>query len=135
MLLSDETSLPLAETVVEDNEMSQIVLEALNSTAYRITVPALYDVVLQRKMTRDEESADMLDIIFGNMVFDVGDFYSLADFPDYFLRITGSAAALGRDQRTSDIASFWAKKQKLVEVELKKLIKVIEQWNEMELGG
>ena len=68
------------------------------------------------------------------MVFDVGDYYNLANFPDYFLRITGSAAHLGRDQRTSDIVSFWKKKQKMVEVDLKKLIKVIDGWNAMVEG-
>ena len=116
-------------------EMTGVLLEALAAESRYTLIPAFYDTVIKDKSTRDRESADMLDIIFGNMVFDVGDFYSLADFPDYFLRITGSAAALGRDQRTSDIASFWAKKQKLMEVELKKLIKVIEQWNEMDRGG
>ena len=40
-----------------------------------------------------------------------------------------------KDPRTSDIASFWKKKQKIVEADLKKLVKVIDGWKEMQNGG
>lgn len=115
-------------------DMTGVLLEAMSAESMYTLIPAFYDTVLKEKSARDPDSVEMLDIIINNMVFDVGDYYNLADFPDYFLRITGSAHLLGRDQRTSDIASFWKKKQKGTEVALKKLVKVIDDWNAMDLG-
>jgi len=112
-------------------DMTGLLLEAMSAESMYGLIPAFYETVLKEKSARDPDSVEMIDIIINNMVFDVGDYYNLADFPDYFLRITGSAAHLGRDQRTSDIVSFWKKKQKGTEVALKKLIKVIDGWNEM----
>jgi len=116
-------------------DMAGVLLEAMAAYSHYTLIPAFYDTVLKEKSARDAESTEMLDIIIAGMVFDVGDYYNLADFPDYFLRITGSAAHLGRDPRTSDIASFWKKKQKIVEADLKKLVKVIDGWKEMQNGG
>lgn len=112
-------------------DMTGVLLEAMSAESMYTLIPAFYDSVLKEKSARDQESVDMLDIIINNMVFDVGDFYNLADFPDYFLRITGSAAHLGRDQRTSDIASFWASKKGNVTGKLKQLTKIIDGWNAM----
>ena len=112
-------------------EMTGVLLEAMSAESMYTLIPAFYDSVLKEKSARDQASIDMLDIIINNMVFDVGDFYNLADFPDYFLRITGSAAHLGRDQRTSDIASFWASKKGNVTGKLKQLVKILDTWNAM----
>ena len=112
-------------------DMTGVLLEAMSAESMYGLIPAFYETVLKEKSARDPDSVAMIDIIINNLVFDVGDYYNLADFPDYFLRITGSAAHLGRDQRTSDIVSFWKKKQKGTEVALKKLVKVIDGWNEM----
>lgn len=43
-------------------------------------LPAYYDVVLQRKYTRDDESSAMLDIIFNSTVYDLGDLYNIGGF-------------------------------------------------------
>jgi hypothetical protein len=115
-------------------DMTGVLLEAMSAESMYTLIPAFYNTVLKEKSARDPDSVEMLDIIINNMVFDVGDFYNLADFPDYFLRITGSAHLLGRDQRTSDIVSFWKKKSKATGVALKQLIKVIDGWNAMVPG-
>jgi len=54
-------------------EMAGVILEAMACESMKTVVPAYYDVALKVKYTRDEESAEMLDIAFANRVFDFGD--------------------------------------------------------------
>ena len=49
------------------------VIEAMSCESYNCVIPAYYEVSLKNKHARDEESADMLDIIFANRVMDLGD--------------------------------------------------------------
>ncbi|MCL2095542.1 MAG: extracellular solute-binding protein [Oscillospiraceae bacterium] len=60
----------------EDLERVSIVLEALSAESRYTLQPAYYDVTLQRKHMRDEESSEMLDIIFNSRVYDIGGVYS-----------------------------------------------------------
>jgi len=55
-----------------DPEFVGAVSEALAAESHRLTVPAYYDVVLTSKVARDEESVDMLDIIFNGATTDFG---------------------------------------------------------------
>ena len=57
----------------DDIERTSIILEALASESYKLVTPVYIDVVLRTKYTRDDESEEMLDIIFANRVFDWGD--------------------------------------------------------------
>ena len=79
-----------------DLDRTGVILEALSAESKYSVIPAFYDVVLKDKFTRDVESTDMLDIIIASRVYDVGDFYGLANFPDNFLRITGKASKQDR---------------------------------------
>lgn len=56
-----------------DADMAGAVLEALASYSYQYVIPVYYDTYLKSKNTRDEESAEMLDILFENRVFDLSD--------------------------------------------------------------
>jgi hypothetical protein len=64
---------------VSDPERTSIILEALAAESHYTLFPAYYDITLQRKFTRDEESAAMLDIIFATTVYDTGAAYNFAD--------------------------------------------------------
>ncbi len=55
----------------ENREYVSVIIEALASEAYNIVTPALKENILKRKMTRDAESADMIDIIVRHRVFDM----------------------------------------------------------------
>ena len=57
---------------VKDKEFSGIITEALCAESYRSVVPTYYDVVLKTKTSRDEESAEMIDIIRDSLTFDLG---------------------------------------------------------------
>ncbi len=115
-------------------EMTGVLLEALSAESRYTVIPAFYETVLKRKIARDEESSAMLDVIIANRVYDLGDFLSLNDFSDRFLRITGSVrknnVGGGYTDRTSDIASFYAKYENSLDAELEKLEKIIDRWND-----
>ena len=52
--------------------MSQIIMEGLQSASYFDVLPTYYDVVLQRKLTRDEDSSVMIDLIREGIICDFG---------------------------------------------------------------
>lgn len=62
----------------KDPECISVVLEALCYDGYKNVVPTYYEVVLQTKYTRDEESTEMIDLISEGRLFDIGYFYSNA---------------------------------------------------------
>ena len=57
----------------KNHEFAGVVLEALAAESAKSVIPSYYDVALQGKVTRDEESSEMLDLIFNTRVFDWGD--------------------------------------------------------------
>ena len=56
-----------------DPQMVGVILEAMSCESAKSVVPAYYDLTLQGKIARDNESSEMLDIIYDNRVFDWGD--------------------------------------------------------------
>ena len=101
--------------VCPDAERSQIILEALNSASYSLTLPAYKEQALQRKLTRDDESAEMLDLIFAGGVCDFG--------LSYVAQINGQLYTVGGViSGNQDWATFWAKNEKAANRNLQKLI-------------
>lgn len=66
--------------VQEDIERTGVITEALAYHGKNIVTPAYYDVNLIGQSTRDEESSDMLDIIFDNLVYDIGYYYQIGTY-------------------------------------------------------
>jgi hypothetical protein len=58
---------------VTDKARTSAVIEALASISATTVEPAYYDIVLKSQAARDNDSSEMLDIIFANRVFDLGD--------------------------------------------------------------
>jgi hypothetical protein len=50
-------------------------LEAISAESMYTVIPAYHDVQLTGKFVRDDESGEMLDIIFGSIVWDAGLIY------------------------------------------------------------
>ena len=67
---------------VSDLSRTGIVLELLAYQGKKLLTPAYYEKTLVGQYTRDEESAEMLDIIFATRVFDVGIYYNLGGYKD-----------------------------------------------------
>ena len=62
-----------------DIERSAIVLDLLAAEGYYEVMPELYDTVLGVKYVRDDASAKMLDIIFDNRTYDIGNICNFGD--------------------------------------------------------
>ena len=76
--------------------------------------PAAYEITLQGKVARDDVSARMLDIIFGNSSFD---FITVFDFGGSSLLLRESALGIRKN-----FASSYAKIQNKVENEINKIM-------------
>lgn len=67
--------------VVNSNiQRTGILTEALGYYGEKDITPALYDVTLKGQSARDSESSEMLDIIFENIVYDIGYYYQFGPY-------------------------------------------------------
>ncbi len=66
-------------------EMTGTILEALHCLSYEKVIPAYYDISLKGKYSRDDESAEMLDLIFQSRVIDIGDSTLCGQIRDNFI--------------------------------------------------
>jgi ABC-type glycerol-3-phosphate transport system substrate-binding protein len=69
-------------------EISAAVLDALAAESRYLLYPAYYDIALNSKITRDEESSEMLDVIFSNRRYDIGDIYDFAGLGNDLIYMT-----------------------------------------------
>ena len=65
-----------------DLERTSAILEYMCSVSTDTLIDAYYDVTLQRKVSRDDESAQMLDIIFDSYTSDIGLTYEIGGMRD-----------------------------------------------------
>ena len=122
-----QTVNPYVGTVVvvpqsADNlERISIMLESLSAESKKVLLPAYYDIMLTNKLTRDEESLEMLDIIFGNRVYDVGDIYNFGDIGGQLIYMTMSY--------DRNMASKYESYEKSINAAIEKLVT---QYNELQ---
>ncbi|MBQ8552009.1 MAG: hypothetical protein IJ428_04250 [Clostridia bacterium] len=69
---NDWSGLMCVPSTVKNTEMISDVIELLSYYSDETVIPAYFDLALGNKMTRDDDSKEMLNIIFDNIVFDVG---------------------------------------------------------------
>jgi len=67
-----------------DLDATGIILEAMAYEGMKSIRPAFYDSLLKTKTARDEESADMIDFIFGNLSYDIGNMYNFGGITGVF---------------------------------------------------
>ena len=102
---------------VKDTSVSGSVLQALAVlSAYYIT-PAYYDITITGKGLRDEESAEMLDIILASTVYDLARMY---DWGGIASGLTGNIVA------GKEFSSYFARREKAVQTALEKTIEAFE---------
>jgi len=105
----------------QNPERTSAILEALSAESKYTLQPAYYEIVLQRKFARDDESSEMLDIIFSTQVYDIGGVYSFGGvFSDF------NSLASGEKR---DVISLYDKKIGNME---KAINKVIDQFENMQ---
>ena len=102
----------------ENPERTSIILEAMAAESRYTLQPAYYDVVLQRKFARDEDSSEMLDIIFSTRVYDIGAVYAFGNAFIDFITLC--------DKSNKDVISFYDKKQNTMQKAIDKVVGVFE---------
>ena len=100
-------------TTVADADMSGAVLEALSYYGKEYITPAYYDTTLKGKYFRDEESSEMLDLIFASRFFDVGTYYQLGGYNEKVITMM--------QQGDTDFASMYQKNEKAANKVLQKI--------------
>jgi hypothetical protein len=98
--------------VSSDPEMAGLILETMAAESYVKLRGAYYDITLQRKQSRDVESADMLDIIFSSRSYPLDMVYNWGTMSTEII----SAVKSGK----TDIASVYAKKESAVSKAIEK---------------
>jgi len=110
----------IPKTVTDTERVGKI----MNALAFegRFTVkPAFYDEALGTKFIRDDESKEMLDIIFDNIIYDVGFMYNLNGLGDLLRNMHKAGNA--------NFASEYAGKATAAQTALDDLIKQIDEMN------
>jgi ABC-type glycerol-3-phosphate transport system substrate-binding protein len=98
-------------------ERTAIILEALTAESHYTVLPAYYDISLKSKLTRDEESGDMLDLIFANRAYDISKMYNWGGIADVVTGLAGN--------KTLDIVSQFEKKYNSAEKNMEKTMDTI----------
>ncbi len=85
----------------EDLERTGIIIEAYAAETYKQVMPVYYDKALGDKYMRDDDSIEMMDIIYGGIVYDFGYVF------DTWMGCTWTLPYMIRDN-TTDISAYWA---------------------------
>lgn len=99
--------------VVEDVEMTGIVLEDMACEAMYLITPAYYDIALQGKLLRDNESSEMLDIILSTRLYDVGASYQIGTYNERIMDMFR--------QNNTDFASMYKRHEKQAIKDIEKI--------------
>lgn len=104
-----------------DTTRAGYVLDALGAESKNILTPAYYDQYLKSKGTRDNDSEEMLDIIFDSMTYDIGYLYNFGDLGGMLLTMVNGYS--------TDLASRY---QKYESKAVKAIDKMVEAFQEIE---
>ena len=96
---------------VGDPEMVGKTLEMLNYYSETLVLPTYYNISLNMKSVRDEESIAMLDLIFNDIYCDAGRTYFGLDNTSMF-NLVYSISHYVYKKGTGEFASFYAKNEK-----------------------
>ena len=110
---------PATVTSETQREFVSIIIEALASEAYRTVTPVLKETYLKRKITRDADSADMIDYIVRNRVFDMA-YVNMHDGVGSYVRDLLKSGA-------TDISSMLKKYQKTAAKKIETIVKAFDK--------
>ena len=87
---------------VTNVDRTSAILEYMASVSTDTLIKAYYDITLQRKVARDDDSAEMLDIIFDSVTTDIVLAFEIGGIRDKLSKMINSTS----DTITSDIAKY-----------------------------
>lgn len=86
---------------VTETARAGVLVEAMARKGRELTKVAFYDITLKDKASRDEDSKEMLDLVFDNMVYDVVFFFNFGDI--------GNLANTMMGAKKTDLSSYYTK--------------------------
>jgi hypothetical protein len=104
-----------------DLDRTGVILEALSAESRKSVMPVYYDTVLKTKISRDDESGEMLDIIFAARSYDLAD-------SAWGGQVYGPFNNLARGN-DGDVASFLDKNQDRIAAAIEKTLDSLAQNN------
>ncbi|MBR5681360.1 MAG: hypothetical protein IKX19_11975, partial [Clostridia bacterium] len=88
------------------------ITEALAYESLYTLTPAYYEQTLQNKVSRDEESARMLDLIFATRTYDFGWYFEIGGYNEAVMNLLRAYS--------SDVASMYSRAEKMANKVLRK---------------
>lgn len=104
-------SVPISNTSLDT---TGIILEAFSAESRHTVTPAFYDINLVAKSSRDEESGEMLDLIFASKVYDIGYYYMWGDLTNKVMTAW--------NQQDPDFSSLYASCEERAKADLESTI-------------
>ncbi|HHX53674.1 MAG TPA: hypothetical protein GX704_02085 [Clostridiales bacterium] len=101
---------------VSDIPFCGAIIEAMCAESKQSVIPDFYETVLKSKVSRDNESSEMLDLIRETLWFDFGYVHSVSI--NYIFSFMGD----NLKNNTKDIASLWEKNAKVYQKNLDKVV-------------
>ncbi|MBQ8511768.1 MAG: hypothetical protein IJ497_04070 [Clostridia bacterium] len=101
----------------ESLDRCAIILEALNSHSTNTVLKAYYDVSLENKIARDEETGKHLDLIFETLTYDTSIVYDIASIDSGLYTMAS--------ENKKDVASYAKKNQKIMKKQIEKIVEKI----------
>ena len=97
-----------------DPDFSAYMIEVCSAEAKNTITKAYYEVNLQQKDTRDAESLEMLDIIFDNIIYDIGEVNNFGQIKNILMNLMSS--------RSTDIVSQLDSVKEMMQSEISEII-------------
>ncbi|MBQ4590683.1 MAG: extracellular solute-binding protein [Clostridia bacterium] len=119
--VQDALSLWCIPIDAKNPEMSAAVLEALCAQSYRTVTPAYFDVALKNRYSRDQETAEMMDLIKNSALINFEQLYNESIGNPWFVLRTLMPA------KNSNYASYWATNSKVITKMLEKAVEKIQE--------
>ena len=94
-------------------DFAGFMLEALSSASTSTSLQAYYEISCKTKYTYDEESAEMLDLIFSNIVYETALVYGVGDLRSLYMLIP--------EQKKNTFVSLYKTREKRALKDLEKL--------------
>jgi len=90
IILHGQSTYTIIPSTCEDTVKTANILQAMGYYSQKYVMPAYYDVTVTNKLLRDDDSAEMLDIILKNRVFDLASLYRWGDIVTVLMNLTAS---------------------------------------------
>ena len=107
-----------APKVQENVERTGVITEALAAESMYTVTPAYYDVTLKEKVSRDQDSSEMLDLIFETRIYDLGWYYQVGSYNEQIMNLFRNY--------TSDFTSMYQRNEKVATKVIQKLNEAFE---------